>query len=126
MRTEISVEDPFRTLHDSADTSLLDASEQEELFADLSCEMDRLVENIDPISMGNIAKSFLFNEHRCLWCYRTDVHLDLDRDIPQLIYCGACKATYCSDDHKKKAETAHQAIPVNDGSTEVCCTNFIS
>ncbi|KIM84103.1 hypothetical protein PILCRDRAFT_818406 [Piloderma croceum F 1598] len=64
----------------------MDASECEELLQSLVVETDRLVSSMDPISMSNVAKSLLFISPRCLWCYRTEAHLD--SRIPQLICCG--------------------------------------
>jgi len=96
----------------------MSASEREELFKTLVVEIDRLVDNIDPIDMCKIGKSLLFIAPRCLWCYRTEAHLD--QNMPQLVCCRVCNgATYCSDEHKGKAETAHKTA-VESGRTEVC------
>jgi hypothetical protein len=119
LRTDIPTDDPFRELYDNVDTSLLDASECEELFTHLSVGTERLFKSINPIYMSNISESLLYIGPRCLWCYRTEAHL---MDTSQLIRCGACVgATYCSDDHREKAETTHKAQVAEDGQREVYC-----
>jgi hypothetical protein len=118
LRTEIPANGPFRRLYDGVDSSFMSTSECEELFQSLLAETDRLVSSIDPLHMGNIAKSLLFIAPRCLWCYRPEAHPD--PLIAQFICCGACGATYCSAEHRTKAETTHKATTTEGGRTEVC------
>jgi hypothetical protein len=123
LRTEISADDPFRNLYDSFDASLLSASECEELLTRLMVDTERLVKNIEPIQLINMAESLLFTAPRCFWCYRTEAHLDIN--TPQLISCGVCiGATYCSGDHRDKGETTHKATATEYGRTEVCYPVF--
>lgn len=98
------------------DVSPIGAYERDVLMSQLASEMKGLIQKIGRLNMGKIPNYLLYLEPRCLWCYRTKVHIS----ARQLLSCPDCfGATYCCSDHQEKGRVAHTTRVYDNGLTQV-------
>ena len=87
----------------------------------LRSERQRLLNAIGPFRAARVANHLVFTGLRCLWCLFTSSNANSS----EMVHCKYCHvATYCSEEHRRKATVSHVEVQTTMGKTEVwCCSS---
>lgn len=82
----------------------------------LNSEGQRLLDAIGPFRVARVANLLVVTNPRCLWCLSTGSNAGNS----EMVHCERCHvATYCSEEHRRKAIVSHIEVQTTMGNAEV-------